>query len=159
MNRIILVAVFLVLGFSSNVLAHCEIPCGIYTDQLRTDLIAEHAKTIRKSMNKIEELSKDGDENYNQLIRWVDNKETHAKEVQEIFYHYFMTQRIKPVDSKDKDAYAKYMTEITLLHKMLRTAMKTKQTTDEANVDTLEELLESFKMSYFGEDKAEHTHK
>ena len=42
----------------SNAAAHCEIPCGIYDDQLRTQLIAEHATTIEKSMKKINELSK-----------------------------------------------------------------------------------------------------
>ncbi len=26
--------------------AHCEVPCGIYDDQLRADLIAEHATTV-----------------------------------------------------------------------------------------------------------------
>ena len=44
----------LILSFSiTNAVAHCEIPCGIYDDQLRAKLIAEHATTIEKSMKKI----------------------------------------------------------------------------------------------------------
>ncbi|MDY6953871.1 MAG: superoxide dismutase [Ni], partial [Thermodesulfobacteriota bacterium] len=33
--------------------AHCEIPCGIYDDQMRIDMIAEHITTIEKSMKQI----------------------------------------------------------------------------------------------------------
>ena len=66
------------LFFISNADAHCEIPCGIYDDQLRTKLIAEHATTIEKSMKQIMELSKANPINYNQLVRWISNKEAHA---------------------------------------------------------------------------------
>ena len=55
---------------AATVGAHCEIPCGIYDDQLRADLIAEHSTTIEKSMKKIVELSKQNPVNYNQLIHW-----------------------------------------------------------------------------------------
>jgi len=90
-----LLAVLLPLSFTiSTVSAHCEIPCGIYDDQLRTQLIAEHATTIEKSMKQIMELSKADPVNYNQLVRWVSNKEDHATEIQQIVSQYFMTQRI-----------------------------------------------------------------
>jgi nickel superoxide dismutase len=71
-----ILAVLLPLSFSiSNVNAHCGIPCGIYDDQLRTQLIAEHATTIEKSMKQIMALSKANPTNTNQLVRWVTNKE------------------------------------------------------------------------------------
>ncbi|UCE82483.1 MAG: superoxide dismutase [Deltaproteobacteria bacterium] len=127
--------------------AHCEIPCGIYDDQLRTDLIAEHATTIEKSMKKIVELGKQNPVNYNQLVRWVSNKEKHANEVQHIVTQYFMTQRIKP-DAK------KYSEKLTVLHQMLIAAMKCKQTADLSNVNTLRSLLKEFEILYF-----DHTHK
>jgi nickel superoxide dismutase len=132
------------LSFSiSTVSAHCEIPCGIYDDQLRTKLIAEHATTIEKSMNQIMELSKANPTNTNQLVRWVTNKEKHATEIQQIVSQYFMTQRIKP-DQK------KYSEKLILLHKMLVAAMKCKQTTDFSHVEALKAHLKEFELLYFG---------
>lgn len=128
------------------VAAHCEVPCGIYDDQLRVRLIHEHAGTIAKAMKQIKELSAEGDKNYNQIVRWVSNKETHAEEIQEIVYQYFMTQRIKP---KDGEAKEKYVTELTLLHKILIHAMKSKQGTDESHPTAIDELLHDFSASYF----------
>ncbi|MEM8908198.1 MAG: superoxide dismutase [Ni], partial [Bacteroidota bacterium] len=54
---------------------HCEVPCGIYGDSLRVALISEHIRTIEKASNQINKLSKESNPNYNQLIRWVVNKE------------------------------------------------------------------------------------
>ena len=127
--------------------AHCEIPCGIYDDQLRADLIAEHSNTIEKSMKKIVELSKQNPVNYNQLVRWISNKEKHADEIQHLVTQYFMTQRIKP-DAK------KYSEKLAVLHKMLIYAMKCKQSTEVAHVSTLRSLTKEFETLYFG-----HSHK
>jgi nickel superoxide dismutase len=52
-----------------------QLPCGIDDDQLRTQLIAEHATTIEKSMKQIMALSKANPTNNNQMVRWVSNKE------------------------------------------------------------------------------------
>jgi nickel superoxide dismutase len=138
--------VLLSLLFSiSTVSAHCEIPCGIYDDQLRTHLIAEHATTIEKSMKQIMALGKANPVNYNQLVRWVNNKESHASEIQHIVTQYFMTQRIKPEQKK-------YSEKLTVLHKMLIAAMKCKQTTDISHVNALRAHLKEFEMLYFDHD-------
>jgi len=142
----IISAVLVPLIFSiSTASAHCEIPCGIYDDRLRTQLIAEHATTIEKSMKQILELNKANPIDYNQLVRWVTNKESHATEIQHIVSQYFMTQRIKPDQEK-------YSEKLIVLHKMLIAAMKCKQTTDLAHVDTLRALLKEFEMLYFSHD-------
>ena len=141
-----LLASLLVLSFSiTNANAHCEIPCGIYDDRLRTQLIAEHATTIEKSMKQIMTLSKAQPTNINQIVRWVSNKEQHASEIQHIVSQYFMTQRIKP-DQK------KYSEKLTVLHKILIDAMKCKQTTDLANVAALRDHLKEFEALYFQHD-------
>ena len=142
----IMVIAMVALG-AVRVGAHCEIPCGIYDDQLRADLIAEHATTIEKSMKEIVELSKQNPVNYNQLVRWISNKEKHADEIQHLVTQYFMTQRLKP-DAK------KYSEKLAVLHKMLIYAMKCKQSTDVAHVSTLRSLTKEFEILYFG-----HSHK
>jgi nickel superoxide dismutase len=130
--------------------SHCEIPCGIYDDEMRMKMIEEDITTIEKSMNQIEELSKAKEPNWNQIVRWVVNKDEHADRIAHVVTQYFMTQRIKAADVKDARAYARYIEELELLHGMLIYSMKSKQTTDTANTDTLRSLLGDFRRAYFG---------
>ncbi len=132
--------------------AHCEIPCGIYADSIRISLIKEHITTIEKSMNQIEEISKSDAPNYNQLVRWVTNKEEHAKKIQEIVSQYFLHQRIKIVEEGQQEAYEKYQKHLELLHKMLVYAMNCKQTTDLKFIENLRATVAEFEKAYF------HTH-
>lgn len=132
--------------------AHCEIPCGIYEDTVRIELIKEHITTIEKSMKMIIELSKEDVPNYNQIVRWVMNKEDHANKLQEIVSQYFLHQRIKPTSPDNKEMYDKYINRLTLLHELLVYAMKAKQTTDLEYIDKLNKTINAFEESYF------HTH-
>ena len=134
---------------ATKALSHCQIPCGIFDDPARFGLMAEHITTIEKSIKTIAALSGEEKPNYNQIVRWVDNKEQHANEIQHIVEQYFMTQRIKPVADTDSPAYAKYVRQLTLVHQMLIEAMKCKQTTDLAHVNTLRSLLKEFESLYF----------
>lgn len=131
--------------------AHCEIPCGIFGDEMRVQAIAEDIDTVEKSMQQIVQLSAQGDKNYNQLVRWVVNKETHAGYIQETVAQYFLTQRIKPADATDEAKHALYIRQLTLLHEMLIVAMQAKQSTDLSRVARLRELLAAFRKAYFGE--------
>jgi nickel superoxide dismutase len=127
---------------ATMVSAHCEIPCGIYDDQLRAQLIFEHTTTIEKSMQQIQKLAQKSPADQNQLVRWITNKEAHADKIQHIVSQYFMTQRIKPA----QEAYGE---KLALLHQMLISAMKCKQTIDVKHVEALRQQLEKFKQLYF----------
>jgi len=131
--------------------AHCEIPCGIYDDQLRFDLLSEHVTTIEKSMDQISLFSPEGEKNYNQLVRGVGNKESHAEKFVGIVTQYFMTQRIKPVNHDLTEAYSAYQQKLSLLHQMLVEAMKCKQTIDKDHPAKLRGLLAEFHQLYFGD--------
>ena len=135
-------AFLLVVGTASYAAGHCEIPCGIYDDQARVQTMAEHIATIEKSMKNIIALSGESPINYNQMVRWVNNKEHHTNELQHIVTQYFMTQRIKP-DTRN------YEKKLSVLHKMLVHAMKCKQTTDLSQVEALRALLKAFHGLYF----------
>jgi nickel superoxide dismutase len=131
--------VLFAVAATSTVRAHCQIPCGIYDDQMRIHLMEEHVATIEKSMNEINAKPET-----NQAVRWVMNKEKHADELSEIVTYYFMAQRIKPGCND-------YALKLSQLHEMLVYSMKAKQTTDLANVEKLKELIHSFEHSYMGE--------
>lgn len=156
MTKSILSAVFLTLFSVSALWAHCEIPCGIYNDQLRIQLILEDITTIEKSMNMITKLGGENPVNYNQLVRWIDNKEEHANKIQHIVTQYFLTQRIKSPKEETAAAMAEYQTRLTLLHKMLVQAMKCKQTTDLAHTQNLRDLVEKFQSAYFSKEDLKH---
>jgi nickel superoxide dismutase len=147
---VILACVFATIAYS-----HCQIPCGIYDDHVRFDMISEHITTIEKSMKMITELSKQEKANMNQIVRWVQNKEKHADEISHIVTHYFMAQRVKPSPKTEGKEYDEYVKKLTLLHKMLISSMKAKQTIDLVNVERLRSLLAEFHLIYFGE--AEHS--
>lgn len=138
--------------------AHCQIPCGIYGDRLRVDLMAEHLGTIEKSMKQIQSLTQAETVNANQIVRWVQNKEKHAEELSQIITYYFMAQRIKPTSERSAKVYARYIKELTLLHQLLVTTMKAKQGTDVAVVEKARTLLADFSKSYLGEAVHSHSH-
>ncbi|MFN2365181.1 MAG: superoxide dismutase [Ni] [Desulfurivibrionaceae bacterium] len=134
-------AVFSLILAAASVRAHCEIPCGIYDDEMRLDMISEHVTTIEKSMNQIMELQKEKELNYNQLVRWIDNKEHHANEIQHIVSQYFLTQRLK-FDDKE------YVKKVSSLQKILVYAMKCKQTVELENFKKLREACREFEAFY-----------
>jgi nickel superoxide dismutase len=129
--------------------AHCQIPCGIYDDEMRFQMLEEHITTIEKSMKEIVELSAEPGKNANQLIRWVVNKETHADEMAEIVTWYFLQQRLKIDDPQ-------WAAKVKPCHEILFYAMKAKQTTDLANVEKLRAAVKALKDVYFTKDDARH---
>lgn len=138
--------------------AHCEIPCGIFADEMRFDMIDEHLTTIEKSMTEIVRLSAEGEKNYNQIVRWVVNKEEHCAELREIVVVYFLDQRIKPAEERSGEAHRKYLEQLETLHAMLLSIVKCKQTTDTEHVTKLRELRARLYVLYFGKDHVRHTH-
>ena len=151
-SRIIVLSLLVtagVLTISSMVYSHCQIPCGIYDDEMRFKMMAEDILTIEKSIQGINTLSAEPQKNMNQIVRWVNNKDEHADKLGEIITYYFMAQRVKPAEESDAAGYAKYVEKLTLLHKMLVTTMKTKQTADLAEAAKLSELLNKFHAAYF----------
>jgi nickel superoxide dismutase len=129
--------------------AHCQIPCGIYDDEMRFQMLDEHTTTIEKSMKEVVALSADPGKNANQLIRWVVNKDRHADEMAEIVTRYFLQQRIKIDDPH-------WAAKVKPCHEILFYAMKTKQTTDQANVDKLRAAVKALKNVYFTREQARH---
>jgi nickel superoxide dismutase len=138
----IMITCCIVFIFSVKAFSHCQMPCGIYDDEMRIEMMNEHIATIEKSMDQIMHLQQEGLQISNQLVRWIMTKEDHANEIQEIVSQYFMTQRIKP-DAKD------YNKKLGLLHEMLISAMKCKQTTDLTHISKLRNLVKEFQGLYF----------
>lgn len=140
----------LLLATAGTARAHCEIPCGIYGDELRAQLMREHVFTIEKSMREIDRLSAVTPAPQNQIVRWVTNKDHHADELRHILVQYFLAQRLKPVADPASAAGKKLVHELLTVHSLIFHAMKAKQTTDLEHPKRLRELLGELEQSYFG---------
>ena len=146
--------IFIVINFLHIFLfAHCQIPCGIYSDAMQITQIREDLKTIEKAMKMINSLSGKSDpQSINQLNRWITNKEKHAQNIQNIVSEYFLAQRIKE-DSKN------YINEITFLHRIIVYSMKCKQNVDLKNVALTQDIVNSFSELYFDKHGLKHLKK
>ena len=130
--------------------AHCQIPCGIYSDAMQIIQIKEDLRTIEKSITMIKKLSEKSDAlSINQNNRWITSKEKHAQNIQDIISQYFLTQRIKPSSQN-------YENKLITLHQLLVSVMKCKQSVNNENVKKSNELLDDFTEYYFDEHDLEH---
>lgn len=146
------IATFLVvlLAYLPQTSAHCEIPCGIFDDGARFEIMLEHATTIEKSMKKIQELESADKPSIHDISRWTVNKEKHAQLIQNDVAQYFLAQRVKtPKAGASEEDNRRYQESLTLLHKIIVAAMKTKQSTDTLKVNDLVTLIEKFEKLYF----------
>lgn len=134
--------------------AHCQVPCGIYGDQRRFELMLEDEHTISKAQISLEELMSEGPtpQSVNQMVRWTTTKEDHAQRIQQTMLDYFLAQRIKS-DSE------RYDQQLKTAHKVIVAAMKAKQSADKATAKDLEDAIFDFYRAYEGrEPDFEHKH-
>lgn len=146
--RMLLSLLFGLFISSTSALGHCQVPCGIYADDVVFGELETDVATIEKAMAQINELKAEVGKDPHQLVRWINNKESHAQNIQDTMSAYFLAQRIKP-ELKQSDA-PRYWTLIELAHKITVLAMKCKQGTDPANATALHDALHEFQHAYGG---------
>ena len=152
MPRYALAAAFLVSA--GTLLAHCQVPCGIYADQRRFELMLEDEHTVAKAQAELGKLV--GEEvtpqTVNQMVRWTTTKEEHAQRIQQTMLDYFLAQRIK----SDGERYDQ---RLKSAHAVIVAAMKCKQSADPDTAKTLEEAIFDFYRAYEGrEPDFDHEH-
>ena len=130
---------------------HCEVPCGIYDDQMRFQEMLEDTTTIAKAITAVKEFA-DGLNNapptatmMNQATRWITTKEDHATNIQHIMAQYFLTQRIK-ADHKE------YTGQLATAHRVMVAAMKCKQDANPATAEALKKTIYDFYRAYEGKE-------
>lgn len=135
---------------------HCQVPCGIYTDQLRFESMLEDTKTIAKSIDQINQFAAamgqgnvDGT-SINQVSRWVSTKEDHATKIQTVMAEYFFAQRIK-------SDHADYTGQLASAHRVIVAAMKCKQAADPATAEALKSSILEFYKAYEGKEPDFHS--
>jgi len=161
--------------FPFNASAHCEIPCGIYDDDLRFQIMLEHVETIAKAVSHLKarqdlqaaspahtDITTKGDDqkemqSQHQATRWIISKEKHATEIQGIVSQYFLTQRLKPQSPKMKKN-KHYAPLLAQFHEILVLSMKAKQSAT-PDLKKLENTIRAVQKRYPKYVKAHAKHK
>ena len=130
---------------------HCQVPCGIYADQMRFEMMLEDTRTIEKAIVSLNEYADKFNQapptgkDLNQVSRWVSTKESHASNTQKIIADYFLAQRIK---ESNKD----YSSQLITAHKVIVAAMKCKQDANPMTAAALKKAILDLYRAYEGKE-------
>ncbi|MEO0447836.1 MAG: superoxide dismutase [Ni] [Verrucomicrobiota bacterium] len=144
----VLAGAVLFLSFANQAFSHCQVPCGIFSDQLRFEQMLEDQVTMAKAAAQIVDLAGKSDaQSLNQLSRWVTTKEEHAASIQATMASYFFAQRIK-------SSAERYDAQLKTGHAVVVAAMKAKQTVGEEEIAALKTAILEFYTAYEGKEPA-----
>lgn len=140
MRKLLLTAAALLVLFvnPSPLGAHCQMPCGIYHDDMVYDRIDQYVETMVKAMSILKQNDFSNPIDSNRFTRWVIQKETASDEIAEIILTYFLQQKIKPGEADTPK-------RLESAHKLLFLLVAIKQNTDVAMVDQFGEEWDKFK--------------
>lgn len=143
MKKILLTATALLAlqVFPHQIQAHCQMPCGIYHDDMVYDQIDQYVETMVKAVSILKNNDFKNATESNKFVRWVIQKEKASDEAAHILLTYFLQQKIKPdePDTAEKLACA---------HKLLFFLVAIKQNTDVDIVDQFGDEWEKFKTMF-----------
>ena len=148
LRTVLLVGALCMSACSTRVAAHCQVPCGIYDDDGRIQMLLEDTRTIQKATASIEELAGKTDaQSQNQLTRWVITKEEHASHIIKTVAEYFLTQKVKAV-APGENGYEDYLSHLADHHAVMVAAMRSKQKVSAEAVAELQKAIETMAQHY-----------
>lgn len=121
--------------------AHCQMPCGIYHDQMVYDQIDQFVETVYKGISVMQESKFSSVKDKNEFMRWVIQKEKSCNDIAELITVYFLQQKIKPNESDTAK-------RLTSAHKLLFMLVAIKQNADLDFVKQFNEEWEKFKLMF-----------
>lgn len=117
--------------------AHCQMPCGIYDDQMVYDKITEYYLTMFKAVKTLEHNELKNVDDYNKLVRWIALKDKMSDQTAELLTTYFLQQKLKPI-KENRDL-------VLSIHKLLFLTVAIKQNVDLGIVKEFGEEWDHFK--------------
>ena len=133
---VVSVTIYAVIFVASpaNGLAHCQIPCGIYHDDLIFATLEQNGETLQKAVHELNEPGI----STNQSVRWILNKETQSDQIAQTMLTYFLQQRVKAGDPKRAE-------KLNFIATICMQCAKVKQTTDVNEVIALGKEIKELK--------------
>lgn len=121
--------------------AHCQMPCGIYHDDMVYDQIDQYVETMYKGISVLNNNKFQTPKERNEFVRWVLEKDQASDEAAGLLNTYFLQQKIK---GGEPDT-AKRLVSV---HKLLATIVVIKQNVDLKFVEDFLDEWEKFKLMF-----------
>ena len=132
------------LSLSSLINAHCQMPCGIYHDDMVYDQIDQYTETMYKGVSVLNDSKFATVKDRNEFVRWVMEKESASDEVASILTKYFLQQKIKPGEPDTTK-------RIVAVHKLLFLLVAIKQNASLEFVKEFTKEWDQFKLMFHQE--------
>lgn len=132
------------LQFSADLSAHCQMPCGIYHDDMVYDQVDQYAETMYKGIAVMNDSKFQTVKERNEFVRWTMQKEAASDETASLLTKYFLQQKIKPGEPDTAK-------RLESLHKLLFLLVAIKQNTDLEFVKEFSEEWDRFKLMFHRE--------
>lgn len=143
-GRLFILSAFFVMR-TFPLAGHCQMPCGIYHDDMVYDQIDQYVETMYKAIHELEESKFSTPWEKSQFVRWVMVKEKESDDAAKLLTTYFLQQKIKP----DEQDTAK---KLAVLHKLLFLTMQIKQHIDVRCVKNFQDNWIDFKLMFHNKD-------
>lgn len=137
----LLISAYAFVSSPISLYGHCQMPCGVYHDEMVFDQIDQYVETMFKGLTVMKDSNFETPKERNEFIRWVMNKENMSNEVADTFLTYFMQQKIKPGEEDTPK-------RLESIHKMLFLLVQIKQNVDRQMIDTFLDEWEKFKLMF-----------
>ena len=146
-NSWLLVGAISAICLQGGLSAHCQMPCGIYHDDMVFDQVDQYVETMYKGMTMLTSSKFSTPKERTEFVRWVNLKEDSSDVIAELFTSYFLQQKIKP---GEEDTTKKLIS----IHNMLFMLVQIKQNADRAMVEKFNDEWEKFKLMFHVEGYA-----
>lgn len=139
--KAISMAILLTGSTTNDLQAHCQMPCGIYHDDMVFDFVDQYVETMIKAVSMLNQSKFETVRQRNEFVRWVIEKEKESDKVAKMLTTYFLQQKIKP---GEKDT----ATRLESAHKLLASLVSIKQNADLKIVEQFGDEWEKFKLMF-----------
>lgn len=145
MKKIKFAVALLALAFCrADLNAHCQMPCGIYHDDMVYDQIDQYVETMYKGVSVLKNSKFSDVRERNEFVRWVLQKEKASDDVAMLLTQYFLQQKIK---AGEPDTAKR----LVAVHNLLFDLVCIKQNADLKFVEDFSTEWEKFKLMFHRE--------
>lgn len=121
--------------------SHCQMPCGIYHDDMIFDQIDQYVETMYKGITMLEENDFNTVKDRCDLVRWVCLKDHESDEIAALINTYFLQQKIKPGEPDTPK-------KLEAAHRLLFYLVQMKQHVDKKILQSFSEEWDKFKLMF-----------
>ena len=137
-KQLFLLGTMALLSLRAAASAHCQMPCGIYHDDLVFDQVDQYIETMHKGITVTNDSAFSNVHDRVETIRWVVLKDKESDTIANLITTYFLQQKIKP---GEPDTQKRVMSA----HKLLFQLVAIKQNNDLKFVKSFSDEWDQFK--------------